>query len=116
MTLPPAMLDPIKEPARPGRELQRRDPQARDGAVMPAAGANPPDGTRITPPNCSFGGPIESKGALFRLAQNSQPGLCGAFRRLGHRPFRQCSTRLDRALTASFSASRLVAYEHGERA
>jgi hypothetical protein len=25
MTLPPAMLDPIKEPARPGRELQRRD-------------------------------------------------------------------------------------------
>jgi hypothetical protein len=37
MPLPPAMLDPIKEPARPGRELQRRDPEAGDGAVTPTA-------------------------------------------------------------------------------
>jgi hypothetical protein len=36
--------------------LPRRDPEAGDGAVRPAAGANPPDGTRIPPPSCSFGG------------------------------------------------------------
>jgi hypothetical protein len=59
----------------PPSEFAGRRPGTRDGRC--AAGANPPDGTRITPSNCSFGGPIESKGALFRLAQNSQPGLCG---------------------------------------
>ena len=47
-------------PGRQGRlshhVAARRDPEAGDGAVRPAAGANPPDGTRIPPPGCSFGG------------------------------------------------------------
>jgi len=34
---------------------------------------------------------------------------------LDHSPLRQCSTRLDTALAASFSASLRVAYEFGER-
>ena len=33
----------------------------------------------------------------------------------GHPQFRQCSSRLATALAASFSASRLVAYECGDR-
>jgi hypothetical protein len=37
----------------PGRELQRRDPEAREGAVTPDAGANPPGGTRTPPWGCS---------------------------------------------------------------
>jgi hypothetical protein len=44
ITLPHNVLDRLKA-ARSWRELQRRDPEARDGTVTPAAGANPPDGT-----------------------------------------------------------------------
>jgi hypothetical protein len=74
------MLDPIKEPAHPGRELERRDPEARDGAVTPAAAANPPDGTRIPPPGCSFNGPTRIQGRAVSPRADLPAKLRGAFR------------------------------------